>query len=140
MSVVARSADGFQVELTAGRHEFVADEPSGVGTDTGPNPYDLLLSALAACKIMTVKLYARRKEWPLQQVDVSLSTKKVYARDCEEAPTDPNARVDLIEGDITLHGDLTSEQRNRLAEIAEKCPVQRTLTTKTKIRMSVVEA
>jgi putative redox protein len=139
MSVVARSSKNFQVEMTAGGHRFIADEPIGVGDDTGPNPYDLLLSALGACRVMTLQQYARRKNWPLTGVEVSLSTHKVHARDCEECESNPDARVDIIECDIVLQGDLDPEKRKRLTEIAERCPVHRTLTSEVKIRTSVVE-
>ncbi len=140
MSVIARSAKGVQVEIFAGPHQFVADEPVGVGEDTGPNPYDLLLSALGACTVMTLHMYAERKEWPLRAVEVRLSTHKVHARDCGDCESKPGARVDIIEREITFQGDLTEEQVARLTEIAERCPVHRTLTSETKIRTTVVGA
>ncbi len=138
MSVVARSSTNFQVDIIAGRHHFVADEPLGVGDDAGPDPYNLLLSALGACTVMTVQMYARRKNWPLSGVEVSLSTHKVHARDCEDCESDPDARVDIIERRITFRGALTSDQVARLIEIAEHCPVHRTLTSETKIRTTAV--
>jgi len=135
MSITARTRSNLQVEITNGRHELLADEPhSAGGDDLGPNPYDLLLGALAACKVMTAHLYARRKGWPLESVELRLDTRKVFARDCEDCESDPNARVDIITGEIAFAGDLTPEQIARLQEIADRCPVQRTLTSETRIR------
>jgi putative redox protein len=139
VKAVARSLTNVQVEISAGQHQFVADEPIGVGDDQGPNPYDLLLSALGACKVMTVQMYARRKGWPLDGVEVSLSTSKVHARDCEDCESNPNARVDLVECLISFQGDLTEQQVQRFAEISERCPVHRTLTSETKIRTTLAE-
>lgn len=138
MSVSARSIAGCKVEITAGTHTFLTDEPAGIGDDAGPGPYDLLLSALAGCKIMTVSMYARRKGWPLEGVEVKLRTSKVHARDCEDCESDPSALIDLIEAEISFQGDLEAEQVSRLAEIADRCPVHRTLTSETVIRSRVV--
>jgi putative redox protein len=139
MDVVGQSIKNLQVQLTAGRHRWVADEPVGVGDDLGPNPYDLLLGALAACKVMTVHMYANRKGWPVESVQVGLSTRKVYARDCDDCDSDPGAKVDIIECEIEFKGDLTPEQVQRLVEISERCPVHRTLTSETKIRTTLAE-
>ncbi len=138
MIVTARSLTGYQVEIISGSHRFVADESVGAGDDAGPDPYGLLLAALGACKVMTVQMYARRKEWPLEGAEVNLTIHKIHARDCEDCESDPNARVDIIEAELTFHGDLTPEQISRLAQIADRCPVHRTLTSETKIRSSVV--
>jgi putative redox protein len=137
MAILARSSTRFQVEIIAGRHRFMSDEPLGVGDDAGPDPYDLLLSALGACTVMTLRMYAQRKEIPLTGVEVSLSTHKIHARDCEDCESDPEARVDIIERQIRLQGDLTADQVARLSEIAERCPVHRTLTGEVKIRTAV---
>ena len=137
--VIARSLANLQVEINANNHAILADEPISLGGDNqGPNPYDLFLSALAACKVMTVHMYARRKQWPVDVVKVALEHQKVYAQDCEECESNPKAKVDVIECQIHFEGDLTEEQIERLAEIADRCPVHRTLTSETKIRTTVV--
>lgn len=114
-------------------HELVADEPQPIGNGTGPAPYDLLLSALGACTSMTMRMYADRKDWPLEQVTVELQHSRIHARDCAECETE-SGMVDRIERAITVEGDLTREQRNRLLEIADRCPVHRTLTSEIDIR------
>jgi putative redox protein len=138
MSVQARSIKNYQVELTADRHLWISDEPKGVGDDAGPNPYELLLGALGSCKVITVQMYARRKGWPLEAVEVSLSTYKIHAKDCENCESDPNAKIDVIECEIGFKGALTSEQIQRLVEISEHCPVHRTLVSETQIRTRLV--
>jgi len=137
MPVTARSSTNFQVEISAGRHHFVAYEPLDVGDDAGPNPYDLLLSALGACTVMTLRMYALREGIPLTGLEVSLSTRKIHARDCEDCKSDPDARVDIIQRHIKLQGDLTPDQLAHLSEIADRCPVHRTLTGEVKIRTEV---
>jgi putative redox protein len=138
MKVTALSSTNVQVRVKSGRHEIIADEPLDIGDDAGPDPYGLLLSSLAACTIMTVKMYANRKNWPLEDVELSLSTKKVHAKDCEDCESDPNARVDIIERQISFKGDLSPDQIDRLTDIASKCPVHRTLTSETVIRTEVL--
>jgi putative redox protein len=138
MVITAQSSNKFQVHIKAGRHNFIADEPIGIGDDAGPDPYSLLLSSLAACTIMTVKMYAKRKSWPLEGVELSLSTHKIHAKDCDNCEGDPNSRVDIIERKINFLGDLTPDQIDRLTDIAEKCPVHRTLTSETVIRTEVI--
>jgi putative redox protein len=139
MGITARSATGLQVEIEAGRHRLVADEPAGVGDDAGPNPYDLLLGALAACTVMTLQLYARRKGWPLEEVGAELNHRRVHSRDCADCESDPSARVDVIEVKLRLRGDLTPEQVDRLRQIADRCPVHRTLAGEIKIRTALAE-
>jgi len=136
--VVRGSAAGFAQEITVGRHRLAADEPVAVGgTDSGPNPYDLLLSALGACTSMTIALYARRKGWPLEAVTVRLRHSRIYAADCESCET-KTGMLDRIERSLELAGALTDEQRARLLDIASKCPVHRTLTSEIDIRTRLV--
>ena len=134
--VVATGAKGYRSEVRSGRHRYLADEPVSVGgTDTGPAPYDLLLGALGACTSMTLRMYADRKGLDLQKIVVHLSHQKVHAKDCEECET-PSGKVDVIKREIELHGDLTPEQRARVLEIADKCPVHRTLHSEVVVRTS----
>jgi uncharacterized OsmC-like protein/alpha/beta superfamily hydrolase len=127
--VVTGGASGFAQQIVARRHRFTADEPADVpgGTDTGPTPYDLVLGGLGACTSMTLRLYAERKKWPLDGVRVRLRHSNVYAEDCAECK-DPNKKLGLIEREIEMLGALDDEQRARLLEIADKCPVHKTLT------------
>jgi len=132
--VVHGSAKGFVQEVAIGGHRLTADEPAAVGgTDMGPGPYALLLAALGSCTSMTVGLYARRKQWPLEAVRVRLRHAKVHAADCEDCETKVGM-LDRIERDVELVGPLDAEQRARLLEIANKCPVHRTLTSEIVIR------
>ena len=129
-TTVYGSASGLVQEIAIGPHRLVADEPlSAGGTDTGPNPYDLLLAALGSCTSMTLAMYARRKGWPLESVTVRLRHSHVHAADCETCETQVG-RLDHIHRNVELTGPLTEEQRARLLEIAMKCPVHRTLTSK----------
>jgi putative redox protein len=140
MPITARSLTNLQVEISDGTHTFVADEPAGFGDGQGPSPYDLLLAALGACTVMTLHLYARRKQWPLERVEVRLSTRKVHMEDVEACEDNPDARVDLITRELALTGALDDEQRARLAEIADKCPVHRTLEGVIKVETQMVTA
>jgi uncharacterized OsmC-like protein len=136
--VVRGRADGFAQEVRAGRHLLAADEPLAAGgTDAGPNPYDLLLAALDSCTSMTVAMYARRKGWPLESVTVTLRHSKVHAADCESCET-KEGMLDRIERDVRLEGALDEAQRARLLEIANKCPVHRTLTSEIDILTRLV--
>jgi putative redox protein len=126
--VVRGGPTGFAQEITAGAHRLVADEPTDVpgGTDTGPTPYDLLLAGLGACTTMTLRMYADRKGLPLTGATARLRHSRIHAKDCEECET-AKGRVDRIERTIELSGDLDDAQRKRLVEIADRCPVHRTL-------------
>ncbi len=122
------ASTGFAQEIRTGAHRLAADEPaSSGGTDTGPSPNQLLLSALGACTSMTVSMYARRKGWPLESVTVRLRHAKV------------DAHVERIQREIVLTGKLDAEQRARILDIANKCPVHRTLTAKIEIDTRLAE-
>jgi uncharacterized OsmC-like protein len=124
----------FQQEVIVGAHRFLADEPASVGgMDSGPGPYDLLLAGLGACTSMTLRLYADRKQLPLKQTLVRLRHNKIHAADCANCET-KEGMLDRIERAITLDGDLSAEQRASLMEIADKCPVHRTLKSEIDIR------
>ena len=126
--------------ISAGPHVLQADEPNEFGgNDTGPNPYELLLAALGACTSMTIRMYAERKQWPLLEVQVSLSHARVHAEDCAECDTKVGM-VDRIELGISLVGDLSEDQRLRLLEIANKCPVHRTLVSQVQIDAKLLPA
>lgn len=125
--------------MQTGRHSLVADEPENVGgNDAGPGPYEYLLMGLGACTSMTLRMYAERKQMPLKRVRVQLSHRKVHARDCSDCET-REGKVDEIMREITLEGELTDEQRQRLLEIADRCPVHRTLTSEIKVRSKLVD-
>jgi putative redox protein len=124
----------FAQQIAAGRHRLNADESNRVGgTDTGPSPYVFLLAALGSCTSMTVGMYARKKNWPLERVTVWLRHSKIYAADCSECET-REGMLDRIERDVRFEGPLSAEQQSRLLEIADKCPVHLTLTSEINIR------
>jgi putative redox protein len=126
-TVQTRTGGGYRTEVRAGSHAFVADEPEDIGgTDTGPTPYDLLLAALGSCTGMTLRMYADRKDWPLREATVRLKHEKIHAKDCEDCESS-DGKIDRIERTIEVTGDLDDDQRQRLLEIANKCPVHRTL-------------
>jgi putative redox protein len=129
VTVSETRASKLQNVIAAGRHRVLADEPVGVGGhDTGPGPYDFLLGALGACTSMTMRLYAERKSIPLDRVTVTLKHGRIYAKDCETCETQ-EGMISRIERTITMDGALDAEQRRKLMEIADKCPVHRTLTS-----------
>jgi uncharacterized OsmC-like protein len=136
--VVRGNASGFLQEVVSGKHHLRADEPvSAGGNDAAPGPYDYVLIALGVCISMTVGFYARRKQWPLENIVVSLRHSRIYARDCEECET-KEGMLDRIDVEIELTGSLTAEQHAKLMEIAGKCPVHRTLTSEINIRLRPV--
>ncbi len=133
--VVQGNARNFKQEIVAGKHHLGADEPLNAGGgDTGPNPYDYLLASLGTCTSMTVGLYARRKQLPLENITVSLWHSRIHAKDCEECET-KEGMLDRIDVEVELTGLLTAEQHAKLMEIAGKCPVHRTLTSEISIRL-----
>lgn len=131
--VETAGAGRFTQAVTAGAHRWLADEPASVGgLDAGPDPYDHLLAALGACTSMTLEMYAERKGWPLRGARVDLRHERIHAKDCETcASTD--GQVDRITRTLRLDGDLDQDQRARLRQIADRCPVHRTLTSETVI-------
>jgi putative redox protein len=132
--VVASTGSGYAQTIRARGHTLSADEPVAAGgTNTGPDPYELLLAALGACTSMTVQMYARRKGWPIGTVKVRLRHQKIHAQDCADCEA-TTAYVDLIEKEVDVAGDLSVEQRARLLEVSERCPVHRTLTGQVRVR------
>ncbi|MCW8128595.1 OsmC family protein [Microbulbifer halophilus] len=132
---VEESGDGkFAQSLTSGPHHLVADEPEDVGGDNaGPGPYEYILMGLGACTSMTIRMYAERRKIPLERTRVILSHRKVHAKDCEDCES-KEGKIDEIVREITLEGDLTGEQREKLLDIANRCPVHRTLTSDIQVR------
>ena len=111
-------------------HSFITDEPVAAGgEDAGPDPYTLLLAALGSCISMTVTLYARRKQWPVESVTVRLRQSRIHSKDCQECAQDKEGYIHRIERSVSFTGPLTDEQRARLQEIAHKCPVHKTLSS-----------
>jgi uncharacterized OsmC-like protein/alpha/beta superfamily hydrolase len=130
---VARVTEGFTTEIVAGNHSFMADEPTKIGgKDLGPSPYELLMGSLGACTAMTIRMYADRKKWPLEEVKVHLQHQKDYLQDCENHDN-KQSLIDIVEREIELEGNLDQKQRTRLLEIANKCPVHKTLESKVKV-------
>ena len=126
--------------ISAGRHVFRGDEPVDAGgSDTGPNPYELLLAALGSCASITVRMYADRKQWPLKGVHVELSYGAAHADDSAACDTETRM-ITEIEMALSFVGDLSEQQRQRLLEIANKCPVHRTLTSRIQIRGRLAES
>jgi uncharacterized OsmC-like protein/alpha/beta superfamily hydrolase len=138
--VVARTGkSGYRTEISASGHDLIADEPKSLGgSDMGPNPYDYLAAGLGACTTMTLRMYADRKEWPLDEIVARLKHQKVHADACEDCET-KSGKLDEIDREIEVRGDLSEEQRKRLLEIADRCPVHRTLHSEIKIRTRLRE-
>jgi putative redox protein len=135
--VRTRTGDSYRTAIQAGPHSLVSDEPEEVGgDDEGPTPYDLLLSALGSCTGMTLRMYADRKEWPLDETIVRLSHEKIHATDCENCEAE-EGKVDRIDREIEVRGDLSDDQRERLLEIANKCPVHRTLHSEVSVQSAL---
>jgi putative redox protein len=134
---VESAAPEFLENISVGRHRLHSDEPvTAGGQDAAPSPYELLLAALGACKAITLRIYAKRKGWSLQGVQLNLSHSKVHAEDCANCER-TDSLIDQIDVEVKLQGELSVEQRKTLLAIAEKCPVHRTLTSHIQIRTRV---
>jgi putative redox protein len=135
--VTVSSESGLAQEIKSSAHRWRADEPAPFGTDTGPSPYELLLSSLGACTSMTLRLYAQRKGIDLQRITVRLQHYRIHAEDCRDCET-KSGLLDRIDREIELSGNLDEAQKQRLLEIAERCPVHRTLKSEINIQTSIV--
>lgn len=133
--VVARTdKHTLTTDVKTGRHHLLVDEPASAGgNDLGPNPYDYLATALASCTSLTLHMYAGHKQWPLEEVRVHVQHRKTYAEDCDNAE-EQGSKIDLLEREIEIFGDLDEKQRERLITIANKCPVHRTLESDIKVK------
>jgi putative redox protein len=134
----------YTIEAHNGRHEWLADEAvADGGDDAGPSPYELLLAALGACMAITLRMYAERKQWPLASVAIELTHERITAEECRDctpeeiAAAGPGGRIDIIQSAIQVSGELDAEQVARLHEIANRCPVHRTLEAKPKFVSSI---
>ncbi|QCX00424.1 OsmC family protein [Aggregatimonas sangjinii] len=132
--------DGFTTAMKVGNHAMTADEPTSFGgNDFGPSPYELVSAGLSACTAMTVQMYARRKSWPLEHIEVHTSYGKEHAADCENCESD-TAKIDTFTREIQLTGALDEQQTARILEIADKCPVHRTLHSETQVITNLMES
>nr|WKN35860.1 bifunctional alpha/beta hydrolase/OsmC family protein [Tunicatimonas sp. TK19036] len=139
LQVVTRTGQTFTTEIMAIPHHFIADEPESVGgLNLGPSPYDLLAASLGACTGMTLRMYADHKKWPLEEIVVHVNHQKVYDEDCQQCE-DPSKKIDHMERVIEVKGDLDEKQRNRLLEIADKCPIHKSMQTPIKIKTTLTE-
>ena len=134
--VVVSSESGLAQEIVSGNHRWRADEPAPFGTDTGPSPYELLIASVGACTSMTLRLYAQRKGWELRRVIVRLQHFRIHAEDCVDCDT-KQGLLDRIDREIELQGNLDDTQRRRLLEIAELCPIHRSLKSEIDLRTSL---
>lgn len=127
----------YKTIFSDGTHQVIGDEPGPYGTDLGTDPYSLLLMSLGGCVAMTIRMYADRKKWDLASVEVSLSQERIHSKDCEDCES-TEGQVHFIEKKVKLLGDLDDKQRARLMEIADRCPVNKTLLNEIKIRTTVL--
>ncbi|WP_343485937.1 bifunctional alpha/beta hydrolase/OsmC family protein [Allomuricauda sp. d1] len=133
-------AEGFTTQMKVGSHYMLADEPLDVGGNNfGPTPYELVSAGLSACTAMTIQMYARHKKWAVENVEVHTSYDKKHAQDCENCEED-SAKIDTFEREIKLTGDLDEKQKNRILQIADKCPVHRTLHSETQIITKLIDS
>lgn len=132
-ALTVKNSAGYKTEITSGIHTITGDEPvSSGGSNAGPDPYALLLSSLGSCKAITIRMFAERRKYLLKDVIIKLSHKKIHAVDCVECET-KEGKIDHINVEIELSGDLTDEQRKSMIDISKKCPVHKTLTSEIKI-------
>jgi uncharacterized OsmC-like protein/alpha/beta superfamily hydrolase len=137
--IVQTSNQSLTTDIFSGSHHLIADEPVSLGgSDEGPNPYDYLLASLGACTSMTVMMYAKRKDWDLESVKVTLDHSKIHASDCKECET-KTGKVDYIERNVEFIGKIDENQKKRLSEIADKCPVHRTLHSEIVVKTIIIE-
>ena len=136
-SVVVSNENGLAQEIVSGKHHWRSDEPAPFGTDTGPSPYELLLAGLGACTSMTLRLYAQKKGIDLQRIRIRLQHFRIHAEDCRNCET-KEGLLDRIDREIELSGNLDEAQKLRLLEIAERCPVHRTLKSEISIQTSLL--
>jgi putative redox protein len=128
VTVTEAGSGTYTQQIALGRHRLFSDEPSPIGDDAGPTPYDLLLASLGACTSMTLRMYANRKGWPLDGVQVTLRHSRIHAEDCAHCET-TKGWINHIDREIELIGALDDSQRQRLLQIADHCPVHQTLTS-----------
>ncbi|MCW5517022.1 bifunctional alpha/beta hydrolase/OsmC family protein [Muriicola sp. Z0-33] len=132
--------DGFTTQMKVGNHYMLADEPESFGgNDFGPSPYELVSAGLSACTAMTIQMYAKRKQWDVQNVEVHTSYSKTHAQDCEDCES-PSSKIDTFDREIKLIGDLDQKQKDRILQIADKCPVHRTLHNETQVITKLLES
>ena len=139
MTVVSASLkSGTAVDIRCRRFLWRSDEPAAVGgADTGPSPYEFLLGSLAACIVITLRLYASHKDIPLSGVDVTLEFDRVHADDCVDCDERADGLIERVQSQITIHGELTAAQRARLTQVAQRCPVHKTLANGVQIADTV---
>jgi len=137
--LTVKNFGGYKTEITSGDNSIIADEPveSG-GSDMGFNPYDLLLSSLGSCKAITIRMFAERRKYPLKDIIINLSHEKIHAEDCKECET-KEGKIDHINVEIKLTGDLTADQKMSMLDISKKCPVHKTLTSEIKINTAAID-
>ena len=138
-TITADLVDGYRVVISNGRHHWSADEPLELGgSDEGPNPYELLLGALAACTSITLSMYAKRKAIPLESISVRYEFDRVHAEDCAACDDDASGFIEQVTSEIFVEGDFSEEQRQRLEEVARRCPVHKTLDRGVHFEESVI--
>lgn len=134
---VKTGTEKYKTTILASTHQLIADEPQPYGKDLGPNPYEFLLMAIGSCVGMTLRMYADRKGWDLEEVEIELDQERKHARDCEDCESE-NGYVHFIKKKLRFTGNLDEKQKARLLEISERCPVQKTLLNEIKIETELL--